>query len=224
MLDTDHPVHAAIVEKYRHYKHPETVPPPAPAQRDPTLASLARVPWPHRGNLLWRWLRSLQSPTPVDLAAVTPLIAAGGCGCRSHWQAAIQQHPPVFGAGWQRWVYDRQQDVNRRIDRPGITWQEAERRRLLADVAEVRVITLARTPDRLNAFWKRLPPDWPLAMPVVVHGVDGHAQSLPADWLQGRNATEYARRGFMGLPNVASAGDGRRHGPKQRSTAARARR
>ena len=46
----------------------------------------------------------------------------------------------------------------------------------------VVVISLARRPDRLEAFWARLPRPWPLPWPEVVPAVDGQAEPPPAGW------------------------------------------
>jgi hypothetical protein len=46
----------------------------------------------------------------------------------------------------------------------------------------VVVISLARRPDRLEAFWGRLPADWPLPRPAVVEAVDGLEDRPPAWW------------------------------------------
>lgn len=49
-------------------------------------------------------------------------------------------------------------------------------------VEAVYVVSLARRPDRLEAFWGRLPPDWPLPRPTVFQAVDGVLEERPAWW------------------------------------------
>lgn len=49
-------------------------------------------------------------------------------------------------------------------------------------VDAVYVISLARRPDRLEAFWCRLPSDWPLPSPTVFEAVDGHLEERPRWW------------------------------------------
>ena len=46
----------------------------------------------------------------------------------------------------------------------------------------VVVISLARRPDRLEAFWGRLPADWPLPCPEVHVAVDGLESRPPSGW------------------------------------------
>jgi hypothetical protein len=46
----------------------------------------------------------------------------------------------------------------------------------------VVVISLARRPDRLEAFWGRLPARWPLPRPELLKAVDGREQPPPAGW------------------------------------------
>jgi hypothetical protein len=46
----------------------------------------------------------------------------------------------------------------------------------------VVVLSLARRPDRLRAFTKRLPYDWPYRLPRYVPAIDGTTLSLPASW------------------------------------------
>lgn len=49
-------------------------------------------------------------------------------------------------------------------------------------VDAVVVISLARRPDRLDAFYDGLPSDWPLLVPRVFPAVDGLAEDRPAWW------------------------------------------
>lgn len=44
------------------------------------------------------------------------------------------------------------------------------------------VISLARRPERLQAFWSRLRAEWPDARVDVFPAVDGHAEALPDGW------------------------------------------
>lgn len=48
--------------------------------------------------------------------------------------------------------------------------------------AHVFVISLARSPERLAAFWKRFPGDWPFVQPVPWAAVDGAIQTLSVGW------------------------------------------
>lgn len=55
-------------------------------------------------------------------------------------------------------------------------------------VDAVFVVSLARRPDRLEAFHKRIPADWPLPPPVVIDAIDGSVDSPPAWWRATRGA------------------------------------
>lgn len=44
------------------------------------------------------------------------------------------------------------------------------------------VISLARRPERLQAFWSRLRDGWPGAHVDVFPAVDGHAEAIPDEW------------------------------------------
>ena len=152
-----------------------------------TLAAVVRVPWPRRGPLLWMALRDHPTGSKALVDAVTPLVDAGGCACRNHWGTYLRDHPPVFGNGWSRWVWSAHNAVNARRGVAQMPWEREAARRTLADrFGAVRVISLVRTPGRLDDFYARLPSDWPLALPTVFTGLDGAAlrnpQDVPAGW------------------------------------------
>jgi hypothetical protein len=188
-----------------------TAVPPRPTPDDgPTLAALSRVPWRARGALLWRFLADHPAPSAAVLSAVRPLIAEGGCQCRSHYAAYVIAHPPDYGSAWRRWVWAFHNAVNRRRQVPELPWEEAERRHAVADrLASCTVITLERTPDRTTDFYRRLPPDWPYRLPRVRYGVDGHITNAPAGYTAGAGAYGCRQSWVAELDDMIASSDHR---------------
>lgn len=50
------------------------------------------------------------------------------------------------------------------------------------------VLNLDRRPDRMSAFVRDLPHDWPFATPQRFRAIDGHEQEPPAGWQHSRGA------------------------------------
>ena len=185
----------------------EPTPPPRPPSEpvDPTtrrtLTTLARVPWPLRGSFLWMVLRDHPAPSDALLDAVAPLLADGGCQCRTHFGRYRGENPPDFTTeGWPRYLWTLHNAVNGRRGVAQVPWAEAERRRADRRLpARTRDRTFARTVcinlDRRPERYARLATNvalldggWPFA-PIQRHaGVDGHAAgvTLPSGWTAGR--------------------------------------
>jgi hypothetical protein len=70
----------------------------------------------------------------------------------------------------------------------------------------VFVISLARRPDRLGEFWKRLPADWPLPEPEIWEAVDGLAARPPAWWATPPGAWGCAVSHYLLLGHAADRG------------------
>jgi hypothetical protein len=74
----------------------------------------------------------------------------------------------------------------------------------------IHVISLDRTPERLDRFWAEFPPDWPYKPPRVCHAVDGSKCDIPAGWMPiiGQPSRANERAGAYGVYQTWMGRDG----------------
>lgn len=103
--------------------------------------------FPHWGPPAWRRLEGTARAgelTEAFMEMFTASLPDGNCGCRGHWKAILEAYPPPYGASaadqW-RWAWSRHNDVSRRLGKPEMSMEEAEKLYLglaAAPVLEVR--------------------------------------------------------------------------------------
>jgi hypothetical protein len=102
---------------------------PRPPQRPAT------EPWSLHGPTLWAKLHEWAKTADLADAAkwldgFQTQIHNYSCQCRTHWLAMVQRTPPrtASHAALQRWTLDRHNEVNKRLGKPEMAYEEAAAR------------------------------------------------------------------------------------------------
>jgi hypothetical protein len=160
------------------YKFPGQVRPSGdPSQRPAIVEDPGHAGWAK----LHKWALAKPAPDPQWFAGFADGI---GCGaCRMDFLKLLNANPPRYGAECFDWSVEIHNAVNAKLGKPTVTVEQARRR--WDGIGRCFVISLERTPDRLDAFKNRFPAVWPFPDVETLPAVDGLKEPVRAGWIAG---------------------------------------